>query len=51
MTWGTLLCGTLRLGPARRFASPGWLAFTQGSTAALMLAFAARATWKLLVAG
>ena len=51
MTWGTLLCGTLRLGAARRFASPGWLAFTQGSTAALMLAFAARATWKLLATG
>lgn len=48
MTWGMLFCGTLRLG-ARRFASPGWLALTQGTTAALMLAFAARAAWKLTV--
>ena len=51
MTWGLLLCGTLRLGAARRFASPGWQAFTQGTTAALMLAFAARASWKLVAAG
>ncbi len=51
MTWGLLFCGTLRLGTARRFASPGWQALTQGSTAALMVAFAARAAWKLLAAG
>lgn len=51
MTWGTLLCGTLRMGAARRFASPGWQAFTQGTTAALMLAFAARAAWKLARGG
>ena len=51
MTWGVLLCGTLRLGAARRFASPGWQAFTQGATAMLMLAFAARAAWRLGTGG
>ena len=50
-TWGTLLCGTLRLGAARRLGSPGWMALTQGSTAALMLGFAVRAAWQLFATG
>ena len=46
LTWGFLLCATVRLG-ARVFARPGWLALTQGATAALMLAFAARVIVRL----
>ena len=50
-TWGTLFCGTLRLGAAQRFGSPGWMSLTQGTTAALMLGFAARAAWQLFATG
>ncbi len=46
LTWGFLLCATVRLG-ARVFARPGWLALTQGATAALMLAFAVRVIVRL----
>lgn len=47
LTWGFLLCSTVQLG-ARVFARPGWLALTQGATAALMLAFAARVVARLV---
>ncbi len=47
LTWGFLLCYTVRLG-ASVFARPGWLALTQGATAALMLAFAVRLITRLV---
>ena len=50
LTWGFLLCSTVRLG-ARQFARPGWLALTQGATAALMLAFAVRVIARLIISG
>lgn len=47
MTWSVLVCGTLRLKAARRFASPGWQTFTQSATAALLLGIALQKAWEL----
>lgn len=46
--WGLFLCAAVRLGA--RFATPAWDTTTRGLTGLLMLFFAARLAWRMLVA-